>query len=185
MRQILMHARERIHTRSRLMALFALLAITAAVILACGGGASANSGSTTSGGTSASGSSKHFKVGDQVKVGNTYIVTVNSVKTSQGDEVIQPKSGNTFMIIDVTLKNVSNKEQDVSSLLMFTLKDSTGQQYDETVVDGATSPDGKLEAGDVLRGQIAYEVPKSQHTFTFGFEADITSSGQTIWDLKI
>ena len=174
----------RASTRTRLIALFGLLAIAAAVMLACGGGTVANSGSTTSGGNSASTSSKHFKTGDQVKVGDTYVVTVNSVKTSQGDDVSQPKSGNTFLIVDVTLKNVSNKEQNISSLLMFTLKDATGQQYTETIVDGTTTPDGKLEAGDVLRGQLAYEVPKSQHSFTLAFQADITSSGQTIWDLS-
>lgn len=171
--------------RTRIVGTLALVAIAAAVMLACGGGASANSGSTTSGGSSASNSSKHFKVGDQVKVGNTYVVTVNSVKTSQGDDITQPQSGNTFLIVDVTLKNISNQEQDVSSLLMFTLKDITGQKYDETIVDGTTSPDGKLEAGDVLRGQIAYEVPKAQHNFTLAFEADITSGGQSIWDVSI
>lgn len=171
--------------RTRLVGTLALVAIAAAVMLACGGGTAANSGNTTNGGTSASSSSKHFKVGDQVKVGSTYVVTVNSVKTSQGDDVFQPKSGNTFLIVDVTLKNVSSQEQNVSSLLMFTLKDSTGQKYDETVTSNTTPPDGKVEAGDMLRGQLAYEVPQSQRSFTLAFQADITSGGQTIWDLSV
>lgn len=185
MRELFLRARSRTRTHSRLMALIGLLAITAAVIMACGGGTAANSGSTTNGGSSTTNSSKHFKVGDQVKVGTTYIVTVNSAKTNQGDDVIQPKSGDTFLIVDVSLKNVSSQEQDVSSLLMFTLKDATGQKYDETITDGATPPDGQLAAGDVLRGQLSYEVPQSQHSFTLAFQADITSSGQTIWDLSV
>ena len=172
-------------TRTRLLGTLALVAIAATVMLACGGDTAANSGSTTNGSSSASSSSKHFKVGDEVKVGTTYVVTVNSVKTSQGDDVFQPKSGNTFLIVDVTLKNVSNQEQNVSSLLMFTLKDATGQTYNETIVDNTTPPDGKLEAGDVLRGQLPYEVPQSQHNFTLAFQADITSGGQTIWDLSV
>lgn len=85
----------------------------------------------------------------------------------------------------MTLKNTSSKEQDLSSILQFTLKDSTGQKYDETVVSNATPPDGKLAAGDTVRGQLAYEVPASMHDFTLAFEADITSSGQTIWDLHV
>lgn len=171
--------------RTRILGSLALVAIAAAVMLACGSGTAANSGSTTNGSTSASSSSKHFKAGDQVKVGNTYVVTVNSAKISQGDDVFQPKSGNTFLIVDVSLKNVSSQEQNVSSLLMFTLKDATGQQYNETVTDGATPPDGKVEAGDTLRGQLSYEVPQAQHSFTLAFQADITSSGQTIWDLSV
>lgn len=110
---------------------------------------------------------------------------MNSVKTSNGDDVSTPKSGNTFLIVDVSIKNVSSKEQDLSSLLQFTLKDSSGQKYDETFISGATAPDGKLAAGDVVKGQIPYEVPTAQHSFTLAFEADITSSGQTVWDLKI
>ncbi|MGZ3600504.1 MAG: DUF4352 domain-containing protein [Ktedonobacterales bacterium] len=160
-----------------------VVVLAAVVFLACGSG-SANTGTTTTGGTSSSGA-KHFKVGDQVKVGDTYVVTVNSVKTSNGDDFSKPKSGNTFLVVDISIKNVSSKEQDLSSILQFTLKDSTGQKYEETILSGATAPDGKLAAGDVVKGQIPYEVPTAQHSFTLAFEADIISSGQTIWDLKI
>ena len=162
-----------------------VVVLAAVVFLACGSG-SANTGTTTGGSSSTSSSgAKHFKVGDQVKVGDTYVVTVNSVKTSNGDDFSKPKSGNTFLIVDVSIKNVSSKEQNLSSLLQFTLKDSSGQKYDETFTSGATAPDGKLAAGDVVKGQIPYEVPTAQHSFTLAFEADIISSGQTMWDLKV
>lgn len=165
----------------------AALAALALVIMACGGADSANSGSKVNGAsnnTSTSASSQHFKVSDQVKVGDTYVVTVNSVKTSNGDDISQPKSGNTFLVLDVTIKNTSSKEQDFSSDLQFTLKDATGQKYDQTILSGATPPDGKIAAGDLLRGQMAFEVPKSQQKFTLAFEADIISGGQTIWDIN-
>jgi F0F1-type ATP synthase membrane subunit c/vacuolar-type H+-ATPase subunit K len=68
----------------------ALMALALA-ILACGGG-DANSGSTTTGGNSTGSSQQqHFKVGDQVKVGDTFVVTVNSVKTSKGDQFLSPR----------------------------------------------------------------------------------------------
>lgn len=151
-----------------------------------GGATSSNTGTNVNDNqtTATSTTAKHFKAGDQVKVGDTYIVTVNSVKTSKGDEILQPKAGNVYLIVDVTVKNISSKEQDLSSLLQFTLKDATGQKYDETIVTNATPPDGKIEAGDQVRGQIAYEVPSAQKSFTLAFEADIISGGQTIWDLK-
>lgn len=161
--------------------------VAAVVFLACGGSDAANAGTqvnSNTGGGQTSTTAKHFKAGDQVKVGDTYVVTVNSVKTSEGDDVFQPKSGNVFLIVDVTVKNVSSKEQDLSSILQFTLKDATGQKYDETIVSNATAPDGKVEAGDQVRGQLAYEVPAAQKSFTLAFEADIISGGQTIWDLS-
>ena len=170
-----------------LLPLCTLLGVLALVIMACGG-SSANAGTsvgTSGNNSSSSNSSKHFKVGDQVKVGDTFIATVNSFKTNPGDDIFKPKSGNKFVVVDVTLKNVGSKEQDISSLLQFTLKDATGQKYDETIISNVTPPDGKLAAGDIIKGQIAYEVAASQHDFTFAFEADIISSGQTVWDLHV
>jgi F0F1-type ATP synthase membrane subunit c/vacuolar-type H+-ATPase subunit K len=167
-----------------LAAIGALMALALA-ILACGGG-DANSGSTTTGGNSTGSSQQqHFKVGDQVKVGDTFVVTVNSVKTSKGDQFIKPKSGNTFLVVDVTIKNASKSEQNISSLLNFEIKDSAGQKYTETILSDVTPPDGKIEAGGLLKGQMPYEVSSSQHDFVFSFQADITSSGQTIWDLHV
>ncbi len=172
--------------RWRIALAIGIASLAAVVVVACGSGSSANSGSTTSGSSSTtSASTQHFKVGQQVKVGSTWVITINSVKTSQGDDISQPKSGDTFLIVDVTAKNVSSTEQNLSSLLSFTLKDSTGQKYDETIVSGATPPDGKVAAGDQMRGQLAYEVPASMKAFTLAFEADLLSAGQTIWDLAV
>jgi hypothetical protein len=128
----------------------------------------------------------HNKVGDQVKVGNTWVVTVNSVKTSQGGSFSQPKAGNIYLVVDVTVKNVSNAQQPVSSLLSFTLKDSTGQKYDESIApDVGTPPDGEVAAGAQLKGQLVYEVPTSQKQFTLTFIGDLLGTDQTIWDLSV
>ena len=174
-----------------LLSLLSLLGIFALVIMDCGG-SSANTGtsvgsatSTVQKNTGSSGGAKHFKVGDQVKVGDTYIVTINSFKTTPGDEFIKPKAGNVFVVIDASFKNVSSEEKSLSTLLQCNLKDSMGQKYSETFISGATPPDGKLAAGDIVKGQIPYEVSASQHDFTFSFEADIISGGQTIWDLHV
>ena len=174
-----------------LLPLLSLLGILALVIMACGG-TSANTGTSvgTNGGSptatsGSSGGSKHFKIGDQVKVGDTYIVTINSFKTNPGDEFSKPKTGNQFVVVDATFKNVSSQEQELSTLLQCTLKDTTGQKYTETITLGVTPPDGKLAAGDLVKGQIAYETPLAQHDFTFAFEEDFISGGQTIWDLHI
>jgi hypothetical protein len=180
-------------TRARALLVVAVVGLASLIIIACGSGSAANTGTSVSGSPSSgtgsggqpSAAQQHFKVGDQVKVGDADIVTVNSVKTSSGDEFDQPQAGNVYLIVDVTIKNISSQEQDISTILQFTLKDSTGQKYDQTIVSNATSPDGKLEPGDQVRGQLAYEVPQTQKSFTLAFEADFISSGQTIWDLSV
>ncbi len=124
-------------------------------------------------------------VGAPVVVSGTWTVTVNSIKTSAGDDITAPKSGDTFIIVDVTLKNTSSSNQNVSSLGMFNFKDSTGQQYTETITDFAKAPDGTIAPGELLRGQLVYEVPTSQHSFTFSFQSDLMGSDLTEWNLSI
>lgn len=171
-------------TRIRVVVSLLVVALAALFVLACAGSSDAgNTGAATTGTVAAPTPKAHFKVGDQVKVGDTWLITINSVKTNKGDEVFQPKSGNTYLVIDLTMKNLSSQEQNVSSLLQFTFHDATGQQYDEALTDIGHPPDGKVEAGGSLRGQLVYESPAAQHQFTLAFESDILSDGQTIWDI--
>lgn len=171
----------------KLCVLFVSCLIIAGALLACGESANAGQATTASSASSSSSSSsnapQHFKVGQTVKVGDTWQVVINSVKTSKGDEISKPKG--VYLLIDVSLKNISSQEQDASSLLMWKLQDSTGQSYDQTIVTNAkSSPDGKVAAGSPLRGTLAYDVPTNIKTFTLSFQSDITSDGQTIWDIK-
>jgi hypothetical protein len=160
------------------------LCIIIAALLACG--STSNTG-TTSGSSTAPATSQHFKVGDTVTVGSTWKTTANGIKTDDGGQFSALKSGDTYVLVDISLTNLSGSEQNVSSLANFTFKDSTGQKYDESIdpnVNGGT-PDGKVASGDTLRGTLTYEVPASQKAFTLAFAPDITSSGQTIWDLSL
>jgi hypothetical protein len=162
-------------------------------LLACGeasnntGTAVNSNSSSSSGSTPTSAPAQHFKIGQTVKVGSDWQVVVDSAKTSTGSEFNKPqKAGDVYLIITVSMKNISSQEQDASSLLQWSLQDSTGQKYTETIdSDAGSSPDGKVEAGMPLKGDLVYEVPASQKSFTLAFEADLTSSGQTIWEISV
>lgn len=161
-----------------------LLLAIGAVIMACSGSSTGNTGSLTTGGGSSTTTAKHYKVGDQVSVGGIYTVTINSAQTHAATDIDQPAAGNTYLVVNVTLKNTSSSEQNLSSLLQFNLQDSTGQKYQEAITSfQQQSPDGKIEAGSLVRGDLVYEVPTAQTKFTLSFEADIASSGETIWDI--
>src|SRR6266704_1255034 len=111
--------------------------ILIASLLACGS-TSSNTGtvvntnptSSTSGKTPAP-SQQHFAVGQ---------VTINSAKTSSGSEFNKPqKTGDVFLVFSITVKNISSQEQPISSALNFSLLDSTGQKYTETIDTDAGS----------------------------------------------
>jgi Domain of unknown function (DUF4352) len=124
--------------------------------------------------------SQQTSLGQPVVADNTWTVTVNKVSTSSGNDILTPKSGNTFLEINVTLKNTSSSAQTASSFLMFSLIDSTGQKYDQGL-GIESSPDGAVAANGLLRGTVTYEVPTSIHTFTLQFQPEITSSNLVQW----
>lgn len=127
---------------------------------------------------------QHFKVGQVVKVNATWLVTITSVKTMDGNTFSTPTAGNTYFIVDVTLTNLSKQEQNVSSALNFSLVDASGQKYTETILIGETPPDGKVGANSLMHGQLTYEVPTMQNAFTFNFEPDLIAGALTVWDLQ-
>lgn len=68
---------------------------------------------------------------------------------------------------------------------MLSLRDATGQKYTEDIVTFATPPDGTVPKGSKTRGQVVYQVPTDQHTFTLTFQPDLLSSGVVVWNLSV
>jgi hypothetical protein len=163
------------------------IAIIAGSFLACGG--SDNTGTqanATNNSTTTSQPTQHFKVGDTVKVGDTWQVVINSVKTDPPGQFSSLKSGNVYLLIGVSLTNISNKEQTTSSLADWKLTGTDGQSYNTTYdSDAPSAPDGKVEAGSPSKGTLVYEVPSTVKEFRLAFAPSFFSSGQTIWDLTV
>ena len=144
---------------------------------------SSNSSKSSSSSSNSSNSS-HYKIGQPATQGD-WQVSVTNVSTSMGDDIDQPKSGDQFLLVQVSVKNNSSKSQTVSSIDMFTLRDSNGQGYNETVTTQSTSsPDGSVDTGGKIAGTIAYEVPANVKSFELKFTGDLLSSDSVTFDLK-
>lgn len=159
------------------------LAIGGAILayLSTSGGAGAAASSTPS-----PSSANHFTIGEQVKTGDVWVVTLNSAKLHDPTIFDRPSAGDTYLVLDATFKNVSSRSRILSSTLQMRLESPTGQAYDRTIVTfSSSSPDGPIAAGDLLRGQLVYEVPKGSKAFIFAFQPDIMTSGQTLWDINL
>jgi predicted RecA/RadA family phage recombinase len=130
---------------------------------------------------------QHFKVGQVVKVGDTWQVTINSAKTSPHGQFSKPqKSGNVFLIFQISVKNISNQEKNISSIAQFDLTDTTGQKYAASYDDEAGAMlDGKVEPGSPLKGSLVFEVPQGVHDYRLAFEAELFQSGQIVWDIHV
>lgn len=125
-----------------------------------------------------------FKVGETVKMGDLEF-TVNGIRTDKGDEWNKPEEGNTFLIIDATIKNTGQDSSALSSLIMFKLYDSDFYEKDMSIfADTKGSLNGELGAGRTMRGEIAFEVGKDETEWEFIFEPNVFGFGQAIYELK-
>lgn len=126
-------------------------------------------------------------VGDVVTIDGWQVV-VNSAKTSQGGQFDTLRSGDVYLEIDVSLTNQTGQTQYFSSFNSLTLKDSTGQEYNQTFVSDAPSePNGNVSSGGKLRGTVAYEVPASMHAFEFDVQPDPfrVKADVATWNLSV
>lgn len=125
-----------------------------------------------------------FKVGDTVEI-KDYKVRVNKVTTSKGGEIIQPKKGNEFLKVDVTVENISKETQNVSSVLMFKVVDKDGRSYDQAITENQNGQlDGEVGPGRKITGEYVVEVPKGSKGLELEFDSSLISSGQVIVDLN-
>jgi hypothetical protein len=147
--------------------------------IACG---SASVGTTT-GGNVANPTNQRFALNEEVKAGD-YVVTVTGIRAvAATSEFYKPEAGNKFIQIDVTVKNASNENKSFSDIL-FSIKDANGFKGEYRSGVGGTSVDGPLPAGDIVRGQIGYEVKADQTKFTLTFSPDFFSTF-AVWDLSL
>lgn len=125
-----------------------------------------------------------FKVGDTVKIDN-FNVRVNKVSTSNGGEFIKPKKGNEYLKIDITLENISNESQAVSSILMFKVVDKDGRAYNQAIIENQKGQlDGELGKGRKMTGEYVVEVPKGTKNLELEFDSSVISKGQVVIKLN-
>ncbi|EGT0001093.1 DUF4352 domain-containing protein [Clostridium perfringens] len=125
-----------------------------------------------------------FKVGDTVKT-KDFNITVNKVTTSDGGEFIKPQDGNEFLKVDITVENISDKSQNVSSVMMFKVVDKDGRSYDQSFTENQNGQlDGEVGAGRKMSGEYIVEVPKGSTGLQLEFNSSLLSGGQVIVDLN-
>lgn len=126
-------------------------------------------------------SQQTYNVGDVIQIG-TVTLTVNGVSNPAGDQFNKPNAGNKFLIVDLTIENKGASAISISTLLQMSLKDPSGQKYNDdfsaSMASGGGSPDGEIVPGEKLRGQVGFQVPENVTGLVFVFDADLSGSGK-------
>ena len=111
-----------------------------------------------------------------------WTVTVNSIKTSQGD-LVAPKAGDTYVFINVTATNTDTSTH-LISVIDFSLRGPDGTTYPYGATD-TQEPSGNVLSGQPIRGNVVFEVPASVHDFTMQFDGDFNPDDTVQWSLSI
>lgn len=130
---------------------------------------------------------KTFNVGDVVQLKDLKI-TVTKIYTVKGDEFSKPKDGNEFLAIDCTVENTSDKEQAISSIMMFKVVDKDGRACEYSLLGQTAAKagqmDGTIGVGRKMSGVYVVEVPKGQTGLELEFDGSLFTGGQVVVKLN-
>ncbi len=101
-----------------------------------------------------------FKPGQSIS--NTfYEVRIDNVKRSQGNpQSLIPNSGNEFLVVDLYIKNKSNRITQFFPSTQTYIKDASGRTYTLGVAELRNAfQAGDIAPGDNVKGELAYEIP--------------------------
>lgn len=125
-----------------------------------------------------------FKIGETAATKKVK-ATITEMEKSEGDEFNKPADGHEFVLLHMTIENVSDQEIVVSSMLSFNayvddnaINENLAAQISK---DGAKTMDGTIAAGKKLTGTLAYEVPKDWKKLEIHFKPDQFSDTTIKW----
>lgn len=90
-------------------------------------------------------------------------ITADEIKQSSGESLFQPESGNVFVGVQFTIENISEKDQNISSVLLFdAYADGVKCDYslEAKCVFSDGTLDGTLTPGKKMVGYYSVEIPK-------------------------
>lgn len=101
--------------------------------------------------------------------------TVNGIREHKGKKVLQPSSGNKWILVKTTIANKGQKPE-TFSVVSFELIDNKNKQYDVALLaaalDEVQSPTGQIVPGERHSGEVPFEVPKSAKGLKLLFKAN-------------
>jgi hypothetical protein len=128
-----------------------------------------------------------FKVGDQIKLGNS-IVTVNKVEYSQGGQYTKPAEGNEWVNLNVTIENTGSSQQYVTTLGQMFVRDSEKNSYQVAVTNKAMENpgfglDGSVIAQSKRTGWVGFEIKKGATGLQFQYNGSMFGGKSALVDL--
>lgn len=127
-----------------------------------------------------------FKLGETVET-RKIKATITELKKSEGDEFNKPEEGNEFVLLKMTIENISeDQELTISSMLSFSayVDDEALDESFSAILEGDKTMDGTIAPGKKLSGTLAYEVPKDWKEIEIHFEPEAWRDIKIKWKIE-
>lgn len=127
-----------------------------------------------------------FKVGETIHL-KDYKVTVNGVRTATQDKsgLLKADDGKEYFLVDCTVENTSDKDQVISSAMMFKVVDEDGQAYNLAIFPEANGQlDGTIGPTRKIKGEYCVQVPLNKTGLELEFDSSFISGQQVIIKLN-
>ena len=123
-----------------------------------------------------------FYMGDVVET-NKVRAIITGAERSEGSDFNKPADGHEFIIVNMTIENISDEEINVSSLLSFDayVDDVVLNENFGAMMEAGQTMDGTIAPGKKLVGSLGYEVPKDWKTLEIHFEPDVWDDVKIKW----
>ncbi len=131
----------------------------------------------------ASKAKENFSIGETATF-KTMKITAEEMKESNGKEYFEAPEGKVFVGVKFTIENISEKDQSMSSILLFDaytdgvksdFSFTASMAFDEGTIDGTVAP------GKKLVGWYAVEAPKDWKEIELQIKSSWLSSGKAIF----
>lgn len=105
-------------------------------------------------------------------------ITATEIKESKGESFLEPDAGNVFVGVNFTIENISDEEQNISSLLLFdAYADDISCDYSFTAATVfKQGVDGTIAPGKKIVGWYSVEVPENWQKLELDVQAQLFSS---------
>jgi hypothetical protein len=127
-----------------------------------------------------------FKLGETVETSKIK-ATITEMTKPKGDEFNKPEDGNEFVLLKMTIENISeDQELTISSMLSFNayIDDSALNESFTAHLESDNTMDGTIAPGKKLTGTLGYEVPKDWKEIEIHFEPEVWDDVKIKWIIE-
>lgn len=112
-----------------------------------------------------------YSINEDIKLKDR-VIKVDKIEKSQGSENYKPGDGNEFILVTVSMKNISMYDI-VYDCDKFILLDKNNKEYESDyskIKSNTTFSRGSIKSGNVITGVLCFEIPKNSEKLTLQFE---------------